>query len=107
MPDKSVTDSRHQDTEGHPSSGPQHRHSAVILQFSKENKTRTNIADCSDDLLPLTSLSAELGLRRAWRQVVDFGDPKSSGIGDFWGFKTVSVPWVSILNAPDWDDQPP
>lgn len=73
--------------------------SAVILPFTNENKTRTNIGLRDDERPPAGTTAVALGIRRTWRQVVDFGDPKSSGIGDSWGFKTVSVPRVSILDG--------
>ncbi len=44
-------------------------------------------------------MARQLGIERVWRQVVDFGDPKSSGIGDSWGYKRVSVPRVSIIDG--------
>ena len=72
---------------------------ADILYFHKENKTRTEVADQWDRTECERVMCEELGLRKAWRDVVDFGDPKSSGVGEMWGHKRVSVSWVSILNG--------
>ena len=72
--------------------------SAVILPFCDENKAGTK---SNGDCQPRgrgRPLAAELGIERSWRDVVDFGDPKSSGIGDSWGYKRVSVPRVSLLD---------
>ncbi len=43
-------------------------------------------------------MARQLGIDRVWRRVVDFGDPKSTGIGDSWGYKRVSVPRVSFID---------
>jgi hypothetical protein len=81
-------------------SGATKEQSADILIFHKENKTRTNKHFLGNKYRIGKPLAEELGLRRVWRRVVDFGDPKSSGIGDAWGYKRVSVSRVSILDGP-------
>lgn len=73
--------------------------SAVILWYGNKNKTRTKDVDGRQSRLERRLLSREIGLERVWRDVVDFGDPKSSGIGDGWGHKRVSVARVSILDG--------
>ncbi|MCR9139399.1 MAG: hypothetical protein NXI27_25590 [Alphaproteobacteria bacterium] len=106
MPDFSVPDSGCEAPTFPADLQPQCPNSAVILCFAKENKTRTKTGFSGDELPCAGTTAAALGIRRTWRQVVDFGDPKSSGIGDAWGFKTVSVPWVSILDGPPTDGEP-
>lgn len=44
-------------------------------------------------------MARQLGIERVWRRVVDFGDPKSTGVGDSWGYKHVSVARVSLLDG--------
>jgi|GEM_PF-4105376 len=73
--------------------------SAVILPFCDENKTGTNEHEECETQSRRRPLAAELGIERVCREVVDFGDPKSSGIGDSWGYKSVSVPRISLLDG--------
>jgi len=106
MVDIPATEGRTQNSNRRTVAGQDHRKSAVVLPFQKENKTRT-LCNCDDwQHWRGRPLASAMGIRRAWRQVVDFGDPKSSGMGDCWGYKTVSVPRVSILDAPAADEEP-
>ncbi len=108
MPDPSVSTSEPQQTKCRSGEAPEDMDSAVILCFFKENKTRTKDTKSIDTTAREQPVAPLLGLKRSWRQVVDFGDPKSSGVGEMWGYKTVSVPWVSILDAETADgDEPP
>lgn len=106
MVDTPAVDGRNESNNLRTTTGQNHQNTAVVLDFHKENKTRT-LCDCDDRRQWRGKPIADaLGIRRTWRQVVDFGDPKSSGIGDSWGYKTVSVAWVSLLNTPVVDDEP-
>lgn len=107
MPESIVPDGRSEDMKRRAAPGSEHYASTTILQFPRENKTRTKKPSDEEEGLRGRPIAGELSIHRTWRQVVDFGDPKSSGIGDAWGYKSISVPWVSILDAPTSDADPP
>lgn len=106
MVDIPAADGRIESSNRRTAAGHNLHRSAVVLCFHKENKTGT-FGDHDDwQYWRDKPVAAAMGIRRAWRQVVDFGDPKSSGIGESWGYKTVSVPHVSILDASAADEEP-
>ncbi len=70
---------------------------AELIFISDWNKKGTNGYN-GDESAKGDLMARQLGIDRVWRRVVDFGDPKSTGIGDSWGYKRVSVPRVSFID---------
>lgn len=70
---------------------------AELIYISYWNKKGTNGYN-EDESAKGNLMARQLGIDRVWRRVVDFGDPKSTGIGDSWGYKRVSVPRISFID---------
>lgn len=64
-----------------------------------ENKTETNATRTCRETTKRAAPG--LGIRRAWREVVDFGEPVSGTGEEGWGRKRVSVARVSFLDGFD------
>ena len=62
-----------------------------------ENKTGTNATNLHGG--KARRVAPGLGIRRVWREVVDFGEPVSGTGEEGWGHKRVSVARVSILDG--------